>query len=243
MRMISRRTAGALLAVVGAWAIAPDALAQDPQSGSDDLQQSVLRIPASRGTSRFPSAATLGSGKSLLVQFPFELKDVLVSDPDKVDAVVQSSNRVFLIAKGSGRDQCLLLRHQGAADPVAGDYASAPTSRVSTPILKRFVPGSNIHAEMAGKAAVLSRHGAHAAGRQARGRYRLPVRRRQQERRHCHQSDGGANSSNVVASSTTPCRAPGRHSIREPDAATGRRLRQRHQARHQPADASRAKSR
>ena len=35
----------------------------------------------------------------MLVQFPFELKDVLVSDPDKVDAVVQSSNRVFLIAK------------------------------------------------------------------------------------------------------------------------------------------------
>jgi pilus assembly protein CpaC len=38
----------------------------------------------------------MGTNKSVLVQFPFELRDVLVSAPDIVDAVVQSSDRVFL---------------------------------------------------------------------------------------------------------------------------------------------------
>jgi pilus assembly protein CpaC len=50
-------------------------------------------VPAAP-TFRWPSGS-IGVGKSLLVQFPFELKDVLVSDPTTVDAVVQTSNRIF----------------------------------------------------------------------------------------------------------------------------------------------------
>ena len=47
------------------------------------------------------------------MQFPFELRDVLVSDPEKMDAVVQSSNRVFLIAKKVGQTNAFFFDTHG----------------------------------------------------------------------------------------------------------------------------------
>jgi pilus assembly protein CpaC len=154
MRMISRRTAGVLLAVVGAWATVPAALAQAPSGAEDVLQQSVLRIPAN---GNFPIAkrATLGQGKSMLVQFPFELKDVLVADPEKVDAVVQSSNRVFLIAKSQGQTNAFFFDTKGQQILLLEISVGADLKGLDG-MLKKYVPGSRIEAEMAGKAVVLS---------------------------------------------------------------------------------------
>ncbi len=41
------------------------------------------------------------------------LKDVLVSDPDVLDAVVQSSDRVFLIAKKAGQTNAFFFDEYG----------------------------------------------------------------------------------------------------------------------------------
>src|SRR4249919_1410115 len=141
MRMKSRRTASALLAVVGAWATLPAALAQDPsvERNGDVLQQSVLRIPAN-GNFPISKRATLGRGKSLLVQFPFELKDVLVSDPEKVDAVVQSSNRVFLIGKGQGETNAFFFDTKGQQILLLEVTVGADIQGLDD-ILRRFVPG------------------------------------------------------------------------------------------------------
>ena len=156
MRIISRRTAGALLAVVGAWAFVPAALAQEPSAGRNDelLQQSVLRIPAN---ANFPISrrVTLGQGKSMLVQFPMELKDVLVADPEKADAVVQSSNRVFLIAKGSGQTNAFFFDTKGQQILLLEISVGSDLGGLDD-VLRRFVPGSRVAAEMAGKAVVLS---------------------------------------------------------------------------------------
>ena len=179
MRMILRRMAGALLlAVIGISASPPAAICAGRSCDEDICSTRCCRFPH-RGNFPLAKRVSIGLGKSLLVQFPFELKDVLVSDPDKVDAVVQASNRVFLIAKRLGPDQCLLLRHQGPADPDAGDRR------------RRRPQGPRRHPEAlrarlqhqrrdGRQAAVLSGIGAHAARRQARRRHRLPVRRRQQ---------------------------------------------------------------
>jgi Flp pilus assembly secretin CpaC len=79
-------------------------MAGDRQDGvfEDISQHSVLTVP-SRANFPLAKRVSIGVSKSLLVQFPFELKDVLVSDPDKLDAVVQTSNRIFLIAKKLGQ--------------------------------------------------------------------------------------------------------------------------------------------
>ena len=156
MRILSRRTAGALLAVLGAWALTPVAFAQGPAAARADdvIQQSILVVPPG---GPFPIArrATLGQGKSMLVQFPVELKDVIVADPEKVDAVVQSSNRVFLIAKGQGQTNAFFFDSRGQ-QVLLLEIAVGADLKGLDGILRKFVTGSRIEAEMAGKAVVLS---------------------------------------------------------------------------------------
>ena len=91
----------------------------------------------------------------MLVQFPFELKDVLVSDPDKVDAVVQASNRVFLIAKRIGQTNAFFFDTKGQQVLTLEIIVGADLKGLDD-ILRRFVPGSNVQAEMAGNAVVLT---------------------------------------------------------------------------------------
>jgi pilus assembly protein CpaC len=199
--MTLRRTAGALLAVVGAWAVACGAMAQEPSAGRAEIRNSILRIPAN---ANFPIAATtnLGQGKSLLVQFPFELKDVLVANPDKVDAVVQSSNRVFLIAKGPGQTNAFFFDARGQQVLLLEISVGADLAALDD-VLKKFVPGSNIHAEMAGKAAVLS------------GTVRTPLDAKRASDIACQfvaanrsvgipTVSGGPNSSNVAVNTLNP---------------------------------------
>jgi len=156
MRMLFRGTAGALLlAATGICASLP-ALAQDRATAQiqDISQHSVLQVPA-RGNFPLAKRVSLGLGMSLLVQFPFELKDVVVSDPDKVDAVVQASNRVFLIAKKLGQTNTFFFDTRGQQILTLEVSVGADIKGLDG-ILKRYVPGSNIQVEMAGKAAVLS---------------------------------------------------------------------------------------
>jgi pilus assembly protein CpaC len=153
MRMTLRTMArGLLLAVIGISASPPAAISQG--QFDDVSQHSVLQIPA-RGNFPLAKRVSIGLGKSVLVQFPFELKDVLVSAPDKVDAVVQASNRVFLIAKGLGQTNAFFFDTKGQQILMLEIAVGADLKSLDG-MLKRFVPGSNIQAEMAGKAAVLS---------------------------------------------------------------------------------------
>jgi pilus assembly protein CpaC len=98
---------------------------------------------------------SLGASKSLLVQFPFELRDVLVSDPEKMDAVVQSSNRVFLIAKKIGQTNAFFFDTQGRQILTLEVSVGADLSALDD-LIRRFVPGSNVKSEMAGNAIVLT---------------------------------------------------------------------------------------
>lgn len=157
MRMILRGMTGALvLAALGVLVSPLGAVAADRAEGvfEDVTQHSVLNVPA-RGNFPLAKRVSIGLSKSLLVQFPFELKDVLVSDPDKVDAVVQASNRVFLIAKKLGQTNAFFFDTKGQQILTLEVSVGADLKGLDG-VLKRFVPGSNIRAEMAGSAAVLT---------------------------------------------------------------------------------------
>ncbi len=193
-----------LLAIAGIWAFEPAALAQgrSTQANVGPVEESFWQIPAN---ANFPISRplTLGLGKSFLVQFPFELKDVVVSAPDKVDAVVQSSNRVFLIAKGEGQTNAFFFDTRGQRVLQLDIRVGADLDALDR-ILKKFVPGSNIHAEMAGRAAVLS------------GTVRTPLDGKRASDIACQfvaankdvgaplGATGGANSTNTVVTSQNP---------------------------------------
>src|SRR4051812_23657636 len=58
--------------------------------------QSVIRVEETNGTP-IRKNIKIGLGKSVLLEFPHDVRDVMVSNPTAVDAVVLSSNRVFLL--------------------------------------------------------------------------------------------------------------------------------------------------
>src|SRR5262245_28623015 len=63
--------------------------------------QSVIRFR--EGDVGLHQGIKLGRNKSTLIELPRELRDVVVSNPEIMDAVVQSSNRVYLIGKKPGQ--------------------------------------------------------------------------------------------------------------------------------------------
>ena len=117
-------------------------------------RDSVLRIP---GNAAFPLSKRidLGVGRSIVVQFPVPLKDVLVSDPAMLDAVVQSSDRVFLIAKKTGQTNAFFFDEYGQQILTLEVAVGADLSTLDQ-LLTRLIPGSNVHSEIAGRAMVLT---------------------------------------------------------------------------------------
>jgi pilus assembly protein CpaC len=125
-----------------------------PGKSSAAAQDSVLRIPANAA---FPLSKRLdlGVGRSIVVQFPIPLKDVLVSDPKVLDAVVQSSDRVFLIAKGTGQTNAFFFDEYGQ-QILTLDVAIGADLSALDQLLARLIPGSSVHSEIAGRAIILT---------------------------------------------------------------------------------------
>jgi pilus assembly protein CpaC len=146
-------TRALLLALIGI-AVAQVPASADRGGKGDTVQNSVLQVPP-RGPFPMSQKISLGASKSILVQFPFELKDVLVSDPEKVDAVVQSSNRVFLIAKKVGQTNAFFFDTQGRQVLTLEVSVGADLSALDD-LVRRFIPGATIKSEMAGNAIVLT---------------------------------------------------------------------------------------
>lgn len=137
--------------VLAIWLTILSAAGLSPAFGQDGA--SVLRISAMDAAPQVRSVA-LGSGKSMLVEFDFDLRDVLVSDPKSVDAVVQTSNRVFLIAKRPGQTNAFFFDADGQQILTLEITVGADVRGLEV-LLSRLIPGSNIRVEMAGKSIVL----------------------------------------------------------------------------------------
>lgn len=154
MRKVLSHLAGVMIAVLMSGLLTLDITPVSAGKSADSPHAGVLDIPAG---SKFPMVKrmTLGTGKSLLVQFPIELRDVLVSDPERVDAVVQTSNRVFLIAKKQGQVNAFFF--DGLGQQVLQLEVTVGTDLGDVEeILGRLLPGSKIRVEVAGKAIVLT---------------------------------------------------------------------------------------
>ena len=152
-KTLERAIAALLIAVFGLAASQVQAGDRDGPVAHAE-QSSVLTIPAN---AKFPLTKQigLGAGKSLMVQFPTPLKDVLVADPLHMDAVVQSSNQVFLIAKSPGATNAFFFDQNGQQILTLEVSIGADMAGLET-LLKRLIPGSNIILETAGKSIVLT---------------------------------------------------------------------------------------
>jgi pilus assembly protein CpaC len=152
MWMTTKLAIGGLVLAMAALSSAP----ADAQYGARSriaVQNSVLRIPSS-GPYPVVETVKIGAGKSLMVQFPMRLRDVLVSDPERVDAIVQSADRVFLLAKQMGSVNAFFFSEQG--DQIATLEITIGVDLTSLDdMLARMLPGSKITTDIAGNAVVL----------------------------------------------------------------------------------------
>ncbi len=97
----------------------------------------------------------LGRNKSTLIEMPRELRDVIVSNPEIMDAVVQSSNRVYLIGKKVGQSNAFFFDANGKQIATLEVSIEHDTS-VLDALFQRLIPGSNIKTEMLNETVILS---------------------------------------------------------------------------------------
>ena len=97
----------------------------------------------------------VGLNKSIVIETPVDVRDVLVSSPAIADAVVRSSRRVYIIGMAIGQANVVLFDGRG------GQIASfeinvARDNGALAALLRRMIPGSNITVEGVGEAVALS---------------------------------------------------------------------------------------
>jgi pilus assembly protein CpaC len=155
--MLLKRAGG--LAALMCVALALSALA----NGRDRAPVPPIAEPGHRALLRigpegpFPVTrkVTLGVDKSMLIEVPMDLENVLVSNPEVVDAVVQTRRQVYLVAKDAGEANAFFIAPNGQKVLLL-DVAVMRDLSTLTDTLHRLLPGAKIHAEAMGENVVLT---------------------------------------------------------------------------------------
>lgn len=131
------------------------ALAQTARSGAgfDPVHRS--QIVLDHDHSGAVRKITIGLDKSVLVDAPDDIQNILVSNPDVVDAVVQTSRQVYLLAKTVGEANAFLIAPDGRKLAVLEITVVRDLTALNDS-LQRLLPGSRIRAEMMGDTVVLA---------------------------------------------------------------------------------------
>jgi pilus assembly protein CpaC len=147
--------------VVTAAALSP-ARAGDDVGGHLDKSLNGLRAGQHESLIRLTEADAgkrrtvyLGLGKSTMIEMPRPARDIIMSNPQAVDAVVQSSNRIFLMAKGFGESNAFIFDENGDQFATLEIYVKRETADLDA-LLARLIPGSDITAEVLNNTIILT---------------------------------------------------------------------------------------
>jgi pilus assembly protein CpaC len=122
-----------------------------PATGAD-AHVPVIKVAASEATSRF---IPLGIGKSVAIDLPADIKDVLVADPTIANAVVRSSRRVYMIGVKIGQTNIFFFDADGKQ--IAGfDIAVTRDLNGVRAALKQSLPEADIRIEGVADGVMLS---------------------------------------------------------------------------------------
>lgn len=145
MRRFSLTTlAAAGLALLGAIA---------PVAAADEQHRSFLRIGQSElGVAR---QITLGLNKSMIVELPHEVRDVMVSNPEKIEAVLQTATRAYLIGRQAGEANILFIDKDGKQVATLEVTIERDLTALGN-LLNRLLPASHIQIQTVGDRVVLT---------------------------------------------------------------------------------------
>ncbi|WP_407160380.1 type II and III secretion system protein family protein [Bradyrhizobium sp. STM 3557] len=122
-----------------------------------------LLLPASGADShRLPKANTadhqqlsISVGKSLVIDFPRDVKDVLIADPKIANAVIRTTQRAYIIGVAIGETNIVFFDQDG--QPIgAYDIAVKRDLNGIRATLKQMMPNSNIQIDGTGDGVVLT---------------------------------------------------------------------------------------
>jgi pilus assembly protein CpaC len=117
-----------------------------------DAAVPVIQVAASEATSRF---VPLGIGKSVAIDLPADIKDVLVADPKIANAVIRTSRRVYIIGVKVGQTNIFFFDADGRQ--IAGfDIAVTRDLNGLRGALRQNFPNSDIRIEGVGDGVMLS---------------------------------------------------------------------------------------
>jgi pilus assembly protein CpaC len=135
-----------------------------------DARVPVIQVAASEATSRF---VPLGIGKSIAIDLPADIKDVLVADPKIANAVIRTSRRVYIIGVTIGQTNIFFFDGEGRQ--IAGfDIAVTRDLNGLRGALKQSFPNADIRAEGIGDGVMLA--GTAASPGEAQQAYDLAAR-------------------------------------------------------------------
>jgi pilus assembly protein CpaC len=139
------RSAAAFLVGVSLIGWAGPAPAQDASE--------TIKIMSSSG--RTARTITLAAGKAVIIELPVDARDVLVANPDIVDAVVRTPRRTYLLGQKSGATNAFFFDASGRQIlsieiDVRGDTGGLET------MLQKYMPGARIKVESLNGSIVLA---------------------------------------------------------------------------------------
>jgi len=141
----SARPVIALLTVLGVAAVAGGA-------AFDAASAQTVKVVASDSTA---SHVTLGVGKSVVIDLPRDVKDVLVADPKIANAIVRSSRRVYIIGIANGATNIFFFDAAGK-QIAAYDVAVARDLVPIQAAIARLIPDSAVQVEPVGDGIILT---------------------------------------------------------------------------------------
>jgi pilus assembly protein CpaC len=167
--LVRKPIAGALMLLLGSvsWGAAlsagPAPAAKGNEAEATDVGRAIAPPSAHQSFIRITDAdgmpvrknLKIGIGKSVLIEFPHDVRDVMVSNPAAVDAVVLSSNRVFLLAKQLGEANAFFFDTAGEQFATLELYVERETAGLES-MLNRLIPGSSIKVEALNQTIVLT---------------------------------------------------------------------------------------
>jgi pilus assembly protein CpaC len=148
-----RRSPLSALLALAAIAVAGFGLAAVTAPGeglAQSAHRSLLRL--GDGTTR---QIKLGLNKSMIVELPREVREVMVSNPDQIDAVIQSATRAYLIGKKQGEANILFIDQNGNQVAVLEVTIERDLGALQN-LIARLIPGSNVRVETVGENVVLT---------------------------------------------------------------------------------------
>ena len=148
----SIRAAAVAVLAVAAWTVPYGA----GRAGASELAVHELQPQPIVGGGDFESRSiVLGKGKSIVVDFPRDIKDVLVADPKTANAVIRSSRRAYIIANATGGTNIVFFDVQGI-QMARFDIAVAPDVGVIRTAIQKLIPGADVNVEAIGDGVMLT---------------------------------------------------------------------------------------